>query len=94
MSLISSKPKKKSILLIDNEVDLLMLMRSFFLRRNYDVIMANTLEEGLDIIRKDILDFVVISEDQYSDFQEVEEKIHSVAPNIRIIKNASDLKSL
>lgn len=50
-------PRKK-VLIIDDEVDLCLLMRAYFLRKNYEVHIAHTLKDGvhrLDDIKPDFL---------------------------------------
>lgn len=38
---------RKKVLIIDDEVDLCMLMKSYFLRKNYEVHIAHTLTDGM-----------------------------------------------
>lgn len=38
---------KKKILIIDDEQDLCLLMKSYFVKKNYDVYSASSLQEGL-----------------------------------------------
>ncbi len=48
----------KKILIIDDETDLCLLLKEYFLRKSYDVIIAHTLQEGkmlLDSYKPDIL---------------------------------------
>lgn len=50
--------QKKKVLIIDDEVDLCLLMKTYFLRKNYDVYIAHTLADGqtrLDEVRPDFL---------------------------------------
>ena len=49
---------RKKVLIIDDEVDLCLLMKLYFLRKNYGVFIAHTLSEGLklrDEIKPDYL---------------------------------------
>ena len=49
---------RKKVLIIDDEVDLCLLLKTYLNRRNYDVYYAHTLSEGLDQfkeVRPDIL---------------------------------------
>jgi DNA-binding response OmpR family regulator len=51
-------PSEKSILIIDDETDLCLLLRDYFLRKNYDVSVSHTLKGGQELlktIRPDIL---------------------------------------
>lgn len=42
---------KKKVLIIDDEIDLCLLLKSYFLRKNYEVYLAHTLEQGIDFLR-------------------------------------------
>ena len=42
---------KLKILIIDDEIDYCMIMKSFFRGKNYDVSLAYTLKEGLSLIK-------------------------------------------
>lgn len=43
---------KVKILIIDDEEDYCMIMKSYFEEKNYDVLLANNLKEGLDLIKE------------------------------------------
>ena len=48
----------KKILIIDDETDLCLLLKEYFLRKSYNVVISHTLKEGkvlLDSYRPDIL---------------------------------------
>lgn len=50
--------RKSKVLIIDDEKDYCMIMKSYFLSRKYDVFLAYTLREGLKVLeetRPDIL---------------------------------------
>ena len=51
---------RKKILIIDDEVDLCLLMKSYFLRKNYDVYIAYTLSEGMRRLGEVEPDFLFI----------------------------------
>lgn len=40
----------KKILIIDDETDLCLLLKDYFVRKNYEVIISHTLTEGKDIL--------------------------------------------
>jgi two-component system, OmpR family, response regulator len=42
----------KSVLIIDDETDFCLLMKNYFVRKNYDVYIYHTLEEGMKNIGK------------------------------------------
>ena len=49
---------RKKILIIDDETDLCLLLKDYFIRKNYEVVVTHTLEEGTKLlykIRPDIL---------------------------------------
>jgi len=42
---------KRKVLIIDDEIDLCHLLKSYFLRKNYEVYLSHTLEQGLSFLR-------------------------------------------
>jgi DNA-binding response OmpR family regulator len=42
----------KSVLIIDDELDFGVLMQKYFSARNFEVLIAHTLEEGMEILEK------------------------------------------
>jgi DNA-binding response OmpR family regulator len=40
----------KKILIIDDETDLCLLLKDYFVRKNYEVIVSHTLSEGVNIL--------------------------------------------
>ena len=50
--------RRKKVLIIDDEVDLCLLLKTYLNRKNYDVFYAHTLKDGLQqfqLVRPDIL---------------------------------------
>lgn len=41
---------RKKVLIIDDEVDLCILLKSYFVRKNYEVFLSHSLQEGLQMI--------------------------------------------
>jgi len=49
---------QRKVLIIDDEIDLCLLLKSYFIRKNYDVHISHTLEEGsaqLKYLQPDII---------------------------------------
>jgi len=42
---------RKKVLIIDDEIDLCLLLKSYFIRKNYDVYLSHTLEDGLSFLK-------------------------------------------
>lgn len=42
--------KKKKVLIVDDEVDSCLLMKTYLSRRNYDVYVCHTLKEGIALV--------------------------------------------
>lgn len=42
---------RKKVLIIDDEIDLCLLLKSYFLRKNYEVYLSHTLEDGVSFIK-------------------------------------------
>ena len=51
---------KKKVLIIDDEVDLCLLLKVYFVNNNYEVLVANTLTEGKLLIASFLPDIIVI----------------------------------
>ncbi len=41
----------RKVLIIDDEIDLCHLLKSYFLRKNYEVYLSHTLEQGLSFLK-------------------------------------------
>ncbi|HRO42701.1 MAG TPA: response regulator [Flavipsychrobacter sp.] len=42
---------RRKVLIIDDEIDLCHLLKSYFLRKNYEVYLSHTLEQGLSFLK-------------------------------------------
>lgn len=42
---------RRKVLIIDDEIDLCLLLKSYFLRKNYEVYLSHTLEEGVSFLK-------------------------------------------
>ena len=51
---------RKKVLIIDDEVDLCLLMKTYFLRKNYEVYIAHTLTDGVSRLNEITPDYLVI----------------------------------
>lgn len=51
---------RKKVLIIDDEVDLCLLMKTYFLRKNYEVYIAHTLGDGISRLDELIPDYLFI----------------------------------
>lgn len=46
-----SMDNRRKVLIIDDEIDLCLLLKSYFVRKNYEVYLSHTLEEGLSFLK-------------------------------------------
>jgi DNA-binding NtrC family response regulator len=51
---------RKKVLIIDDEVDLCLLMKTYFLRKNYEVYIAHTLADGMTRLNANPPDYLFI----------------------------------
>lgn len=51
---------KKKILIVDDETDLCLLLKSYFIKKNYDVVSASTLQEGITQMKAFIPDILFL----------------------------------
>jgi len=52
--------QRKKVLIIDDEVDLCTLMKSYFLRKEYEVYIAHTLTDGMNRLNEITPDYLFI----------------------------------
>lgn len=53
-------PDKKKVLIIDDEVDLCLLLKTYLNRRNFDVYYSHTLKDGMSQFSKVIPDILFL----------------------------------
>ncbi|HEY8935918.1 MAG TPA: response regulator [Cyclobacteriaceae bacterium] len=53
----------KKILIIDDEIDFGFLMKETFSKKGYSVMLANTIEEALEILKEETPDFIFLDND-------------------------------
>jgi len=75
---------RKTILIIDDEVDVCLLMKSYYLRKNYLVHIAHTIEEALIQIEKEAPDFIHLDAALCKNVAKVVAEIRRRAPNAEI----------
>jgi DNA-binding response OmpR family regulator len=51
---------KKKILLIDDDKDFGLLLTGYFINKNFEVLLAHTLGEGMDIMEKERPEYVFL----------------------------------
>jgi len=51
---------RKKVLIIDDEVDLCLLMKAYFLRKSYEVYIAHTLSDGMKRLDQIVPDYLFI----------------------------------
>ena len=51
---------RKKVLIIDDEIDLCLLMKAYFLRKNYEVYIAHTLTDGVNRLSEIHPDYLFI----------------------------------
>ena len=53
----------QKILIIDDEIDFGFLMKETFSKKGYEVLLANTIEEALEILKEETPDFIFLDND-------------------------------
>ena len=51
---------KKKVLIIDDEVDFCFLLKTYLTKKNYDIVLANTLEQGMRLLKAEVPDIVFL----------------------------------
>lgn len=77
---------QKKVLIIDDEIDLCLLLKSYFLRKNYDVHLSHSLEEGVLLV-KDLEPDIVFLDNNLPDGigWQIAPDIALASPDIHII---------
>jgi DNA-binding NtrC family response regulator len=52
--------QKKKVLIIDDEVDFCFLLKTYLTKKNYEILLANTLEDGMEILQSQTPDIVFL----------------------------------
>jgi DNA-binding response OmpR family regulator len=51
---------RKKVLIIDDEVDFCFLLKTYLTKKNYDIVFANTLEQGMRMLTAERPDIVFL----------------------------------
>lgn len=79
---------RKRILIIEIEIDLCLLMKTFFLRKNYDVFISHSADDGLLRIEECLPNMIFISTAAYKNPDRDIEEIKAAVPYAEIIINS------
>ncbi|OLY91175.1 Response regulator receiver domain-containing protein [Cnuella takakiae] len=72
------------VLLIDDEVDLCMLMRQYFLRKNYEVFISHTGKDAISQAAAYQPDYILLDTNLPDGCRNLEQQLKEAAPNARI----------
>ena len=78
---------KKSVLIIDQEVDLALLMKTYFLRKNYNVYISHRCCGALSLAGDAHPNYIFLSTGACENSEKDIEKIRSVFPDAELIIN-------
>ena len=81
--------RRKGILLLEEEVDLCMLMRNFFRRKNYEVFIAYNAENAIQAINQITPDIIFTSTD-VPGWERVRKHASVAAPNAEFLVGGLD----
>ncbi len=51
---------KKRVLVIDDEVDFCFLLKTYLSKKNYEILLANTLNQGMQLLESEVPDIVFL----------------------------------
>lgn len=75
---------RKRILIIEDEVDLCMLMKQYFVRLNYEVYIAHTCRDALNRASQIDPDIILVEPSSFRNNSSCLRKIQEAVPNARI----------
>ena len=76
--------QRKKVLIVDEEVDLSLLMKTYFLRKNYEVYMAHNFEDCLAQAKEQQPNFIFIEVAMCQNPREDLKRLEAVAPTAEI----------
>lgn len=76
--------ERKRALIISPEVDLALLLKSYYLRKEYAVHCTYTLKQGLSLAIEIQPHLIILDTEFSGDFNEFQKKLRTVAPNAEI----------
>ncbi|MEO7924804.1 MAG: response regulator [Chitinophagaceae bacterium] len=76
---------KRKILIIDDETDFCMIMKGYFMKKDYEVSLAYTLKEGLALLKETKPDILFLDNNlPDGDGWDVLDTIVEITPQIRV----------
>lgn len=79
--------RRRSVFLICGEVDLCLLMKTYFLRKNYEVYIAHTLSDGMLRLPAYQPDVVLLDTVLFDNPEEAIAQIKTACPYAEIVTN-------
>lgn len=76
---------RRKVWIIDDEVDFCLLMKSYFLRKNYETHVFHVLSDALHSIRMNTPDVIFLDRDLCGNLADTQAQILEAAPNVRLI---------
>jgi DNA-binding response OmpR family regulator len=83
--------ERKRVLIISAEVDLAMLMRTYYTRRNCEVYIAPTYGNGLSLAIERQPEMIFLDKELCDDFEEASDMLRKMVPHAKVIPPESGL---
>src|SRR5690349_1985184 len=74
-----------NILIVDDEFDLALMMKTYFLRKGNNVFVSHTIHDGLARAGSECLDVVILSNDYQADRERVVKQIIEAIPDVQLM---------
>ena len=87
---VDQPEERKKILLIDDEVDLCLLLKAYFLRKNFLVYIAHTVAEAFSRMGTEKPDIVFLDGSQCKDPEKIKAEIEQSVPGVKVITTGYD----
>lgn len=85
--------ERKKVLIADDEIDVCLLMKTFFLRKNYEVYLAHTFDDAIEKVVSIKPDLVHLNSALCSHPEEQIKKLKEAVPDAEIIINKQTRKN-
>lgn len=82
--------ERKKVLVIDDDADLCLLMKTYFVRKSYEVILSHTIDDGFIQAKACQPNKIFINTQICQNPEEVISKLKALAPDAEISSTCSD----
>jgi DNA-binding NtrC family response regulator len=85
MTFLNQREQRKKVWIIDDEVDMCLLLKTYFLRKNFLVYISHTVADAFSRMGAEKPDFVLLDGSQCKDPERTKAEIEQLIPGVKVI---------